>query len=401
MWGTLLAGAAFSVAATVDDPCESASTDFVGQQYVDPRRQDFQQVGPAPDLLLVFMESMDDRLVQSQWMPELSQLRTRGTQYGHLKTLQGANWTMGGIFSALCGLPLQSVGVVGHNAFEYATHFFDGGHCLTDVLAQKGWELSFYGGASLKFAGKGQFLAAHGVKRRFGREEWEARGVSMPAQGWGVLDAELVESAWQDMQRPRKDPATPQASIVLTVNTHGPSGTTDVGCGQSAETALKRDDLYRAALACTDTAVAQLVRRFLQQTNGRPKLVWLMGDHMAPLPLLFDGDLDQAQQRDLFHVLLQAEGDGTIRKPADRPVPERQISHLDLLPTLVQALGLTWGADAYRLGMGVSLLQPDRAQPTLLEREGLDRMNRQLVCPSPRFMELWFARQQPDGFVES
>lgn len=60
------------------------------------------------------------------------------------------------------------------NDDEFAGSFFAGGWCLTDVLAAVGYEIGLYGDASLRFAGKGKFLAAHGVTRRFGRDEWRA-----------------------------------------------------------------------------------------------------------------------------------------------------------------------------------------------------------------------------------
>jgi hypothetical protein len=42
----------------------------------------------------------------------------------------------------------------------------------------------------------------------------------------------------------------------------------------------------RGALRCTDRVVARLVQRFVAQADGRPKVVWIMGDHITPMPLL-------------------------------------------------------------------------------------------------------------------
>lgn len=395
VWGGLLAGVALSVTATVESPCEDPELDLIAADYVDPAAQRFERpAGPMPDLLLVFMESLDQRFVQARWMPQLSKLGTDGTDFGHLYTLNGANWTVGGLFSTLCGLPLQPVGLMSRHALEYATRFFDGGTCLTDVLAREGWSLSFYGGASLKFAGKGLFLERHGVTRRFGREQWQQRGVPVPEQGWGLLDAALAEQAWQDMQRPRED-GRPRVSLMLTVNTHGPNGTPDPGCGQGGTAPLSDDEQMALALDCSDRAVARLVRRFLAQADGRPKLVWLQGDHVSPLPLLFDGSEDQWKARDLFQLLLRADGQGHVL-PALTPrdengsPTERQYSHFDVFATLLDAMGLRWSPASHRLGLGVSLLAPE-APATLLEREGVAASNRRLSCPSPLFHRLWFS----------
>ena len=301
LWMLLLGGAAFSVSATVDDPCDDEQADAIAVRYVDPATQRFEQAESPPDLLVVFIESLDERFAEASpgHAPALSELaawRDQGRRFGEMRTLGGSSWTVGGLFSALCGVPLQPVGLMSRHALEYSTRFFDGGACLTDVLARQGWELSFYGGASLKFAGKGLFMAKHQVDRRFGREQWQEQGVGVPGAGWGLLDAALTEHAWADMQRPREG-SKPRASLLLTVNTHGPAGTADPGCGQSEDGELSTDEQMARALACTDHVVAQLARRFATQADGRRKLVWIMGDHIAPTPLLFDGTDEQWRKR--------------------------------------------------------------------------------------------------------
>lgn len=398
LWLLLLGGAAFSVSATVDDPCDDEQADTIATRYVDPAAQRFEQSGSPPDLLIVFIESLDERYAepsrpQGAALAELADWRSHGRRFGEMRTLGGSSWTVGGLFSALCGVPLQPVGLMSRHALEYSTRFFDGGACLTDVLARQGWELSFYGGASLKFAGKGLFMARHHVGRRFGREQWQQQGVPVPAEGWGLLDAALTEQAWADMQRPREG-NKPRASLLLTVNTHGPSGTADPGCGQSEDGELSTDEQMARALACTDHVVAKLARRFAAQADGRRKLVWIMGDHVGPTPLLFDGTDEQWRQRGLFHALARFDGQGRAEPlPPARP---RSFSHLDVLPTLAEALGLRWQPQSHRLGLGVSLLA-DEQPPTLLEQQGFERSNAQLACPSPLFHRLWVDRPQAEG----
>ncbi|HEY1092045.1 MAG TPA: sulfatase-like hydrolase/transferase, partial [Burkholderiaceae bacterium] len=200
LWLLLALGAAASVRATVSEPCISGAGDYLAQHYVDPGREQMQSAAsPAqqPDILIVFIESLDEAYTRAHHayrplLPQLSVLQQDYQTFGQMRNLSGASWTVGGIFTALCGVPLQPVGLLSRQSFEYATSFFDGGKCLTDLLAEQGWDVSFYGGASLKFAGKGRFFENHQVARRFGREEWQARGLSFPKAGWGLLDAELA-----------------------------------------------------------------------------------------------------------------------------------------------------------------------------------------------------------------
>jgi len=391
------AGAVLSVHATVADPCEPEADggDYLARHFVDPGRVSWQAPASKPDVLVVFVESLDEgytrpRDLQAPLLPQLTRLQDDAQTLGRLHNLSGASWTLGGLFSALCGVPLQPVGFMSRHSYAHATHFYAGGHCLTDVLAAQGWQLSFYGGASLKFSGKGHFLQAHGVGRRFGSEQWRQAGVPVPTRGWGLLDSDLARQAWADMQRPRRADEA-RMSLVLTVNTHGPAGARDRGCETGAARAADEDEddvpveLMRGALRCTDRTVAQLVQRFVAQRDGRPKVVWIMGDHLNPTPLL-DADLQpMAGGRTVFHALARYDANGQPLPGADQ---RREFTHVDVLPTLAEAIGLRWAPQGHRLGLGVSLLAEGRPA-TLIEREGIARVDGRLSCRSPLFQRLW------------
>ena len=424
LWGVLGTWTMASVAATVTDPCQPgdapAGHDALAAHYVDPASQRFElpSVAQRPDILVVYVESLDQSYAspptpETSPIPALSRLQLEAQTFGALRNLSGASWTVGGIFTSLCGLPLGRVGLMSTHALEYAERVFAGGTCLTDILSSHGWETTFYGGASLRFAGKGQFLADHGVARRFGREQWQALGVDVPESGWGLLDTELAEQAWGDMNRPRRA-GEPRLSLVLTVNTHGPSGGHDGPCLRPMRGALSGpEDLeldeaewlgeaepqdaaspaaaarMRAALRCTDAAVARLVERFMTQADGRPKAAWVMGDHLTPKPWHEARLPPPASPRSVFHLLLQRDAHGRIAA-ASTPASPRTFTHADVMPTLAAAAGLRWGPRAQRLGVGVSLLDPQR-KPTLAEQIGFERMDGRLSCPSPLFEKLWMA----------
>ena len=395
LWLLLGTGAVVSVNATVSDPCqpEPGGGDYLARHYVDPGRVSLQLPAERPDVLVVFIESLDEdythpRRPGAALLPRLTRMQDEFQTLGDLRNLSGASWTVGGMFTALCGVPLQPVGLMSHNSLEYSRRFFEGGRCLTDLLAAQGWDISFYGGASLKFAGKGRFLADHHVARQFGAEQWQQRGIPVPHEGWGLLDSDLVEQAWVDMQRPRAD-AQPRMSLLLTVDTHGPSGAHDRGCMADEAIADEDDDepadVMREALRCTDRVVARLVERFVAQRDGRPKVVWIMGDHLNPEPLLDHDLVPEAHGRTVFHALARYDAQGHAL-PADDQ--QRQFTHVDILPTLAEAIGLRWQPQAHRLGLGVSLLAEPR-QATLTESDGMAVVNGRLSCRSPLFQRLW------------
>jgi phosphoglycerol transferase len=397
----LLGTAGWSLWATVATPCPTHTDHDPLLGYVDPALQQFKRAGPTPDLLIVFVESLEEAYADRSafdevLVPSLAGLRAQHVDFGDLRQLSGASWTMAGMFATLCGLPLQSVGLNTAKGTEFASRFFGGGHCLTDVLQAQGWDTAFYGAASLDFAGKGRFLAEHGVRHRFGRQEWQSAGLAAPSSGWGLRDSTMLDAAWQHMSRPGL-PERPRAHIVLTVDTHGPQGVVDAACRPdlAAQTDPDPAEVMRAALRCSDQAVANLVERFVRQATGRPKVALVMGDHLStPHPL--SGPLQEMathQPRNVFHLLARwdASGQRMASAAADSP---RIFTHLDLLPTLAEALGLRWQPQPHRLGLGVSLLS-NEPLPTRAEQWGPQALDGQLNCPSPVFRAVW-TRPRPN-----
>ena len=396
----MMGSAGWSLWATVETHCASAPGQDPLTGYVDPARQQFTQVGLAPDLLIVFVESFEEAYVnrtafEMVMAPSLADLRDLNQDFGDLRQLSGASWTMAGMFATLCALPLQNVGLNTAKGMEYTSRFFGGGHCLTDLLQARGWDTAFYGAASLDFAGKGKFLAEHGVQHRFGRLEWQAAGLAPPAEGWGLRDSAMLAAAWQHMNRPGPR-ERPRAHIVLTVDTHGPQGMVDAACQPELAAREEPDpsEVMSTAVRCSDRAVADLVGRFGSQVTGRPKVALVIGDHLStPHPL--SGPLEAMaarQPRNVFHVLARWDSSGR-RLPAPMPSAQRVFTHLDILPTVAEALGLRWQPHPHRLGLGVSLLHP-QSLPTEAERLGMQALNARLSCPSPVFRTLW-TRNKP------
>jgi phosphoglycerol transferase len=391
-WLVLLGATGLSLASTVKPGCDDADEgDFIAQHYVDPRSQTVIAPAQRPDLLLVYVESLDSayagrRAFGEPLVPQLAQWRAGQTRFGRLHMLDGASWTMAGLFSSLCGLPLQSVGLITAKSTDRAERFFSDGQCLTDWLAALGWEVSFYGGATLDFAGKGRFFAEHGVRRRFGREAWRALGVPVPEEGWGLADTALAGQVIRQLAQPRVA-QQPRASIVLTVNSHDPHGNPDPDC--PTPEGLDDAGRLRTALRCSDAAVVRLVNAFVQQRDGRPKVVWIMGDHLSKAHPLMP-ELEAAAEvrpRGIFHVVGRWDANGQ-HLPTPPPAQDRQFTHLDVAPTLAQLLGLRWSPHGDRVGLGQSLVAEPPA-PTLMEQRGLQPLNRRLSCPSPQFADLW------------
>ena len=140
-------------------------------------------------LVLIFLEGLDKIYTEDSLFPgltpNLNNLREPGGQLAKLFQVPGSEWTMGGLVSSLCGTQLlHDLGLDG-NSVMFAS-FLDRANCLPDILDSAGYQQAFMGGASLDFAGKGEFLKEHRYDRVMGSEELAPR-LEDPSHlgGWG------------------------------------------------------------------------------------------------------------------------------------------------------------------------------------------------------------------------
>ncbi|NRB71777.1 MAG: sulfatase-like hydrolase/transferase [Xanthomonadales bacterium] len=154
---------------------------------------------PGKNLLLIFMEGFDrlytDETVFPGLTPNLKALNAEGWQLERLMPVAGSSWTMGGLVSSLCGTPLLHQWHFGGNNIMF-TNFLNRARCLPDVLHDAGYEQTFMGGASLKFAGKGHFLKTHSYDAVYGSKTLRKRlPASAKVGDWGLYDDDLLDLA--------------------------------------------------------------------------------------------------------------------------------------------------------------------------------------------------------------
>lgn len=386
------ASATVLVDRTLSDGCPGVADEgYIDEHYVRPTSL----VAPArpPDILIVFVESLeesyrDTSVFGRNLIPGLDRWRSSAGMFGDFHGLQGASWTIAGVFATLCGLPLKPVGLQTGNHYEFGSRFFSAGLCLTDLLRQEGYTPAFYKGASLKFAGFEQFLGQHAVTDRFGFDELVARNPAARRENdWGLNDGTLLDIALADVAHRRGDRKGPFLDMVLTVNTHPPVGVVEARCDEATGAAGRPDSATRrAAYACTDTLVTGFLDRVASLGDGRERLVVVLGDHLAMRSAHDPELLRRDGERRVFLGMRRIAADG--RQTPLAPAEPRAFTHLDLLPTILAAAGYRWpGGD--RLALGTSLLGDRTGSPTLAERDGVARLESALACRSRLFEALW------------
>ncbi len=347
--------------------------DFFAAHYVPPATVELRPNGPAKNLVLVYVESLEAGYARPEvfgrdLLASLDALQP--ARFDAYRPMPGTGWTIAAIVSTQCGVPLEPVGFLdAHAQGEFAKSFLPGAVCLGDVLAARGYRNVFLGGASLDFSGKGKFLRGHHYEEAWGREEWRASGIPRSRlSGWGLHDDDLFAQARVKL-RELHDAGRPFNLTLLTVDTHWPSGYLSPGCQAHGANELE------GIVECTAQQVAELVRFVRASGYDRDTQVVVVGDHLTP-PNTLAAQLATVEDRSIYNAIFARD------MP---PMNRAEIVPFDLFPTLLDLIGLR-PVDG-RLGLGASALGP--APVPAVDAASRAALAENVLSPSKAYIALW------------
>ena len=304
-------------------------------------------------LVLIFAESLEATysladVFDGDLTPRLTALARQGTTFEDIRQVNHTESTVTGMVGALCALPLRSP--MGWEHLNTVLPNVDlplpGAACLGDILSAHGYRTVFLGGAPLAFAGKGDFLAAHGIQERYGTPELLPR-LAEPSyrSGWGVYDDTLFDFAMDRLEElsavdEPDSTESPFALLLLTLDTHHPKGFPSASCPARNDEGSDME----FAIRCSDKLIAD----FVETTRARfdDVVVALFSDHLAHRNELFATLRKNADARRLRFAVWGPDVEA-VRV-------ERRGTHFDVMPTLLDFLGFEkW----LRHNLGASLLR--------------------------------------------
>jgi len=322
------------------------------------------------NIVYLYLESFErtflDDAIFPGLAPNLKTLEQQGLAFTNIGEAYGSRWTIAGMVASQCGLPLQPM----PNA-NTRGKFMPSAVCLGDTLKQNGYTTSYLGGASSRFAGKGNFYKTHQFDTVTGLEEHLQNlplGTS-PYSHWGLSDESLFQLAWKEFSRLAAQ-SKPFAFFLLTLDTHPPHGypspiCNDIRFGDGQSSLL---NTYH----CSDQLAGDFIHRLLASEVADETIIVVASDHMAMNNDVSD-QLDRSQKRrNLFFIL---------EKNGRRESIDKQASAFDLAPTLLSVLG----AEVEDYNLGVNLLEDNK---TIVERIG--NPNRELRIWSNKFGQLFY-----------
>lgn len=310
------------------------------------------------NLVVIYLESgeqtlADDQLFEKDAFQGLEEATSEAEGWQSIpdyRQYDGGGWTMAGIVSTQCGVPLKggsgSSSIADSAEKDENAAYLGGLTCMGDVLKEHGYRNVFLGGANGDFAAKSKFLGGHGYDEQKDLHDWRAAGEPEEnfRSDWGLSDQRLMAHAKDEIDQLHAEAqrtGQPFNLSMLTLDTHEPVHVFDY-C--NVDTQSEVTSVY----ACSMNQVADYVQYMKQKGYLEDTAVVIMGDHLKHMSAgdAFHAELDDNPNRTIFNRIWVPEADrkkGALRSGADQ---------LNMYPTMLEAAGLE--LKDHEAGLGVS-----------------------------------------------
>lgn len=348
---------------------QTTTSDFIQTEYVDPSSTNLTFPETKRNLIYIYCESMEMSYADKanggskdeNVIPKLTALAEENEDFSGTdnSVLNGAysmpstTWTMGGLFAATSGLPLQTD--VGRNTMTTQSTFFPGITTLGDILQQQGYNQMFACGSPVSFGGRELYFQEHGNYTFHDYEYAQENGIIPSGYyvWWGFEDDRLFEMAKNDVTNLASS-GQPFNYTMLTVDTHFEDGYLD------DEAENKFDDHYSNVIFNSDKQVTAFVEWCKTQPWYNNTTIVISGDHPT-MDSDYMLDIDSDYQRRVYTCYINSV------VSVENNV-ERTYTTFDNFPTTLAAMGVQ--IEGNRLGLGTNLFSSEQ---TLTEKYGLDK----------------------------
>ena len=342
------------------------SEDFISKNSYFPKIDNV-NFAMKKDLVVVLAESLE----QSFYDPKISTKPLASRLRGHyanslytnnMVTLKNLSWTIAAVTGWHFGLPLKLPPFIDGNNYHSKRGFLPGAQSIFEIFKKNGYTMVLILGSDSDFSGQRTLFTTHGGFKILDKKYWQMQGWSLNEHGgtgWGFSDEFILDRAYEEYKKLKKE-NVPFVLFVETVDTHAPEGYTP-------SDKRKYGDI-RDPFAHADELLNNFANQIKKFESSNTALA-VIGDHyfMGNPPFLPD-----FSRRRIFNLFWSSD----IKKGLNLK-EDKNISALDIAPTLLELAGGRW--DNHKYGLGVSIFS---AEPNLIERYGLDTLNQNLNKPS-------------------
>ena len=317
----------------------SSSVDYFATNYVNPKDIHFQLEKPK-SLVLIYVESLeatysDQQVFGRDLLQSLHRYDNIGVSFAHYRQMPGTGWTIAGIVSTQCGIPLKDLTILSGNRLgENINQYLPNAKCLSDILAEQGYKNVFLNGARARFGGKLSFLRSHHYTEIYGKNRWLKMGLPQSEMSnWGLSDHELLNQAKIKLAALIAD-KKPFNLTILTVDTHGYDGQLSASCKNRGY------NDFAGIVECTAVDVADFVDYIVAHGWLKQVDIVILGDHLAMENPVYD-KLTAAPSRSIFNLFISQQ---LPQKCSD------DMMEFGMLPSILKLMGFNFNGN--KLGLG-------------------------------------------------
>jgi phosphoglycerol transferase len=347
---------------------------FYEKNFIDAKNTDFSFPAEKRNLIVIFVESLETGdlstehggALSQELMPGVYSLASRNINFsqssgvGGAKQLEGTGWTAAALVACFTGLPMSLKGTGSY--IRETGVYLPSVMGLGDILAKEGYRNYFICGSNAGFAAGDIYLKTHGQTTI-----WDYRyfleNHSIPKNyhvWWGFEDRKLYAFSREKLLDISAG-EEPFFFVMETMDTHSVGGYLD-GLAES-----KYPEKYENVLWDADKQLCAFISWLEKQDFYDNTTIVILGDHLYPYSAFFP---EGATDRRPLNIFINSSLDADHAK-------NREFSHFDIFPTLLDAIGVRYNAKGIGLGRSMS-----RGESTLLEQLGEKQFNDYLLKKS-------------------
>ena len=362
----------------------NSSEDFIKNNYIKPNIKDFTNKSSNKNLILIYIESLEDLLLDKKFISEDSINKLNFSEFSakkfkRFKPTKYTNWTIGAIVATQCGIPDKPIGIfdtqnikINRKKLKFGfgmKNFLPNAYCIGDLLKASQYKNIFINADDLNFAATGLFFSQHGYDEIYGKKYFDNSNYDYDSFTWGggPNDSVLFDFARKKIIRLKKNKEKFNITI-LTTDTHEP-GFIDNKCNLEINTNYNN---LAKALICTSEELYNFVK-FIQNNFSDDTAIIMLGDHIYPQPLHLNIKNPKIE-RTLYNRIISK----------DFSIYRDLISHYDLFPTILNLLDFTFEND--RLGLGFSAL---KSTDIIYYNNYFKKLEENIQNKSDYYVEFW------------
>ena len=277
--------------------------------------------------------------------PNLAQLEKESLSFSNVHQVWGTGWTIAGIASSQCGVPLYAVGRE-NNDLDQLPSFLPKIKGVGNILAEDGYKNIFIQGSPKVFAGNDKFLESHGFQMFSLENIDEKYKTPRNLSRWGLNDDKTLEFA-KEKYKELKSKNQPFSIMISTINTHSPRGF--VPPDFKKKKYKNGQNVTLNALHVSDYLISEFINEIKKLDTEKNTMIVISSDHLTMRNMVSETlERHPDLRRNLFMIYFP-------NKISPR-ISERNTSSLDEGVTVLNAMGYP----LERFGLGVSLFSNEK-----------------------------------------